>query len=57
MLLRRRSARSWLTDRSWCSAAARDEEELLRIGGATDGGFEYLLWCRFLGITVEDGPA
>lgn len=31
----------------------RDEDEILKEGGATDGGFEYFAWCLFFGITVE----
>lgn len=54
-LLRRNSARSWLTERSFCSGLVRDEEDKVSDGGATEGGFEYLLLCLFLGITVEDG--
>ncbi len=32
-----------------------DGDERRSDGGATDGGLEYLGWCRFLGITGEDG--
>ena len=33
---------------------ACDGEESRNDGGATDGGLEYLSWCRFLGITGDD---
>lgn len=29
------------------------DEDKASDGGAIDGGFEYLLWLRFLGIAIE----
>lgn len=53
--VRRKSASNSLTDRSWCSEEVDcDGEERRNDAGATDGGLEYLSWCRFLGITDQN---